>query len=105
MYGEEFAASQYFKTFTSVAFNLVPLGLFENAPGAFGYPLTIWGARVKFEPADSFYAMVGCYNGDPEVKDGDHQGTDFTLRGPPFVIGELGFAATTARTPPAFPAT
>jgi porin len=91
VYGEEFAASQYFKAFTSVAFDLVPLGIFLNAPGAFGYPLTTWGARVKFEPVESFYAMVGCYNGDPEVKDGDQHGTDFSLRGPAFVIGEVGY--------------
>jgi len=39
-----------------------------NAPGAFGYPLTTWGARVKFEPVEAVYAMVGCYNGDPGVK-------------------------------------
>jgi hypothetical protein len=43
VYGEEFAGSQYFKAFTSVAFDLVPLGIFFNAPGAFGYPLTTWG--------------------------------------------------------------
>lgn len=91
VYGEEFAGSQYFKAFTSVAFDLVPLGIFENAPGAFGYPLTTWGGRVKVEPTDSVYGMVGCYNGDPGAKDGDHQGADFTIRGPPFVIGEMGF--------------
>jgi porin len=43
VYGEEFAGSQYFKAFTSVGFNLVPIGIFLNAPGAFGYPLTTWG--------------------------------------------------------------
>jgi porin len=91
VYGEEFAGSQYFKAFTSVAIDLVPLGIFENAPGAFGYPLTTWGARIKFEPVDSFYAMAGCYNGDPTVKDGDKHGVDFSLRGPPFVIGEVGY--------------
>jgi porin len=91
VYGEEFAGSQYFKAFTSVAFDLVPLGIFLNAPGAFGYPLTTWGARVKFEPVESFYAMVGCYNGDPEVKEGDRYGVDFTMRGPAFVIGEVGY--------------
>jgi porin len=91
VYGEEFAGSQYFKAFTSVGFNLVPIGIFLNAPGAFGYPLTTWGARVKFEPVESFYAMVGCYNGDPEVKEGDRHGVDFTLRGPAFVIGEIGY--------------
>jgi porin len=91
VYGEEFAGSQYFKAFASVAFDLVPLGIFLNAPGAFGYPLTTWGARVKFEPVESFYAMVGCYNGDPGVKEGDRNGVDFTLRGPAFVIGEVGY--------------
>jgi porin len=91
VYGEEFAGSQYFKAFTSVGFNLVPIGIFLNAPGAFGYPLATWGTRVKFEPVESFYAMVGCYNGDPEVKEGDRHGVDFSMRGPPFVIGEIGY--------------
>jgi porin len=91
VYGEEFAGSQYFKAFTSVAFDLVPLGIFLNAPGAFGYPLTTWGARVKFEPVEWFYAMFGCYNGDPGVKEGDGHGVDLTLRGPAFVIGEVGY--------------
>jgi porin len=91
VYGEEFAGSQYFKAFTSVAFDLVPIGIFLNAPGAFGYPLTTWGARAKFEPVDSFYATIGCYNGDPEVKEGDRYGVDFTLHGPAFVIGEIGY--------------
>jgi porin len=91
VYGEEFAGSQYFKAFTSVAFDLVPLGIFLNAPGAVGYPLATWGARVKFEPVESFYMMAGCYNGDPELKEGDRHGVDFTLRGPAFVIGEIGY--------------
>jgi hypothetical protein len=91
VYGEEFAGSQYFKAFTPVAFDLVPLGIFLNAPGAFGYPLTTWGTRVKFEPVESFYAMAGCYNGDPAIKEDDPHGVDFTLRGPAFVIGEIGY--------------
>jgi porin len=91
VYGEEFAGSPYFKAFTSVAFDLVPIGIFLNAPGAFGYPLTTWGARLKFEPVESFYAMAGCYNGDPGVKEGNRHGVDFTLRGPLFLIGEIGY--------------
>jgi porin len=83
--------SEYFKAFASVGFDLIPLGLFLNAPGAFGYPDTTWGARVKFEPVQQFYAMVGVYNGDPFTKDGNQHGVDFSLRGPPFAIGELGF--------------
>jgi porin len=103
VYGEEFAGSQYFKAFTSVAFDLVPLGIFLNAPGAFGYPLTTWGARVKFEPTESFYAMVGCYNGDPDVKDGDRHGVDFTLHGPAFVIGEVGYRRNYGPDAPGLP--
>jgi porin len=37
------------------------------------------------------YAMAGCYNGDPQVKEDDRHGVDFTLRGPPLVIGEVGY--------------
>jgi porin len=103
VYGEEFAGSQYFKAFTSVAFDLVPLGIFLNAPGGFGYPLTTWGARVKFEPVESFYAMVGCYNGDPGLKEGDRHGVDFTLRGPPFVIGEVGYRRNYGKDAPGLP--
>jgi porin len=103
VYGEEFAGSQYFKAFTSVGFNLVPIGIFLNAPGAFGYPLTTWGARVKFEPIESFYAMVGCYNGDPGVKEGDRGGVDFTMRGPAFVIGEVGYRRNYGKDAPGPP--
>jgi porin len=90
VYGEEFMGSEYFKAMASVAFNLVPIGLFLSAPGAFGYPETTWGARVKFEPSSRFYVMAGAYNGDPKVKDGSHHGLDFSLRGPLFALGELG---------------
>src|SRR5262245_49782749 len=88
---EEFLGSAYFKAFTSVGIDLVPLGPFLNAPGAFGYPDTSWGARVKFQPAKRFYTMVGVYNGDPTLKDGTHHGFDFSMRGPVFLIGEAGF--------------
>jgi porin len=65
--------------------------VFLNATGAFGYPDTTWGARIKFKPVRQFYTMVGAYNGDPNLKDGTHHGLDFSMRGPLFLIGELGF--------------
>jgi hypothetical protein len=83
--------SEYFKAMASVAFNLIPIGLFLNAPGAFGYPKTTWGAQIKFEPVPQFYAMAGAYNGDPKVKEGNQHGLDFSLRSPLFAIGEVGF--------------
>jgi hypothetical protein len=73
-----------------VGIDLVPLGLFLNAPGAFGYPDTTWGARVKVEPIEQFYTMVGVYNGDASLKQGKLHGVDFSLHGPPFLIGEVG---------------
>jgi porin len=88
--GEEFLGSQYFKAFSSVGIDLVPLGPFLNAPGAFGYPDTTWGARVRFEPVKRLYAMAGAYNGDPRLKQGALHGVDFSLRGPVFSIGEIG---------------
>jgi len=91
VYGEEFLGSEYFKAFTSVGFNLIPLGIFLNAPGAFGYPNANWGTRIKFEPVERFYVMAGVYNGDPALKEGSRHGVDFSLRGPPFAIGEIGF--------------
>ena len=91
LYGEEFAASAYFRSFTSVAFNAIPFAIFYNSPGAFGYPATTWGARAKFSPVDQFYAMAGIYNGDPDVGLGNRYGLDFTFNGPPFGIGEIGW--------------
>src|SRR6516225_5887445 len=96
---EEFLGSEYFKAFTSVGIDLVPLGLFLNAPGAFGYPDTTWGARIKFQPAKRFYTMVGAYNGDPALKDGGHHGLDFSMRGPIFLIGEAGFRRSDPKDP------
>jgi porin len=89
--GEEFLASKYFKAFVSVGVDLVPIGIFLNALGAFGYPDTTWGARIRLAPAKRFYTMVGAYNGDPALKQGQQHGVDFSLRGPPFLIAEIGF--------------
>jgi carbohydrate-selective porin OprB len=98
LYGEEFAASAYFRCLTSVAFNAIPFAIFYNSPGAFGYPATTWGARVKVAPVEQFYAMAGLYNGDPEVGLGDRYGLDFTFDGPPFGIGEIGWRRNQAAT-------
>jgi porin len=98
--GQEFLASEYFKAFTSVGINLVPLGVFLNAPGAFGYPDTTWGARLKIEPTQQFYFMAGIYNGDPTLKAGVRHGVDFSMHGPPFVIGELGLRRSYGKDSP-----
>ena len=103
VFGEEFMGSEYFKAMASVAFNLIPIGLFLSAPGAFGYPETTWGARIKFEPVQQFYVMAGAYNGDPTVKEGNRHGVDFSLRGPLFAIGEVGFRWNYGNQAPGLP--
>ncbi len=91
LYGEEFAASSYFRQFTSVAFNAIPFAIFYNAPGALGYPATTWGARARYRPGGDVYVMAGLYNADPAVGQSNRHGLDFTLQGPAFGIGEIGW--------------
>ena len=82
--------SAYSKAFTSVGFDLLPQGIFLNSPGAYGYPATTWGGRIKYSPTNKFYVQAGIYNGDPSQKSGTHHGLDLSLRGPVFAIGEVG---------------
>ena len=91
LYGEEFAGSTYFRQFTSVAFNAVPFAIFYNSPGALGYPATTWGARARYAPKENLYMMAGVYNADPDVGLANRHGLDFTLQGPAFGIGEIGW--------------
>lgn len=103
LYGEEFAGSTYFRQFTSVAFNAIPFAIFYNAPAALGYPATTWGARARYQPTPGFYAMAGLYNGDPAVGLASRHGLDFTLAGPAFAIGELGWSRPVQNQPSALP--
>lgn len=91
LYGEEFAGSDYFRQFTSVAFNAIPFAIFYNAPGALGYPATTWGARARYQPQGDVYLMAGIYNADPDVGLANRHGLDFTFAGPAFGIAEIGW--------------
>ena len=103
LYGEEFAASEYFRAMTSVAFNAIPFAIFYNSPGAFGYPATTWGACAKFAPVEEFYGMAGIYNGDPDVGLANRYGVDFTFNGPPFGIAEIGWKRNQRKTDTGLP--
>jgi porin len=91
VYGEEFMGSEYFKSYGSIGFDLIPEGVFFNVSGAAGYPRTTWGTRLKYSPARRFYAQAGAYNADPHQLEGSQHGVDFSIRGPLFAIGEIGF--------------
>ena len=91
VYGEEFMGSEYFKSFASIGFDLIPEGVFFNVPGAAGYPRTTWGTRLRYSPAKRFYAQAGAYNADAHQLEGSQHGVDFSMHGPLFAIGEVGF--------------
>jgi carbohydrate-selective porin OprB len=68
VFGEELLGSEYFKAFTSVGFDLIPLGLFLNAPGAFGFfdtGLVAYGP-LSIRPKDS--AALGVVYGSHSAR-------------------------------------
>ena len=95
--GDEFMTSPLYWLFVSAGINGNPASIFENAPGMSSYPVATWGARVRVQPAESVYAMVGVFNGDPTLGDNDKHGVDWTMRGPVFAIAEVGYLLNQAQ--------
>ncbi len=91
VFGEEFGGSEYFKSFVTIGFDLVPQGLFLNVAGASGYPHATWGTRLRFSPVKRFYVQGAAYNADTKQLEGYQHGIDFSIRGPVFTVGEIGF--------------
>jgi porin len=87
---DDFQVSHYDYFFMQNGFDGNPVGIYFDAPGMSAYPNATWGSLVKVRPTERTYAMVGVYNGDPNIRDLDRHGIDVTLRGPTFVIGEAG---------------
>jgi len=89
--GDDFMVSAYSCVFVQNGFCGNPVGVFFNAPGMTAYPNATWGAVVKVKPTERSYVMGGVYNGDPSVRDDSHHGAEFSIRGPVFAIGEVGY--------------
>ena len=89
--GDDFLVSPYNWFFMQNGFDGNPVGIFFNAPGMTAYPNATWGARLKVRPTQRTYIMGGVYNGDPSIRDIDHNGADMSMNGPVFAIGEAGF--------------
>ena len=89
--GDDFLVSPYNWLFMQNGFNGNPVGIFFNAPGMTAYPNATWGARLKVRPTQRTYVMGGVYNGDPGIRDIDHNGADMSMHGPVFAIGEAGY--------------
>ena len=88
---DDFLVSPYDYLFMQNGFDGFPHGIAYNAPGMTVYPKATSGVVVKVKPTDRSYVMVGVYNGDPSVRDNDHHGVDFSLRGPLFALAEVGY--------------
>jgi porin len=89
--GDDFLVSPYNWLFMQNGFDGNPVGIFFNAPGMTAYPNATWGARLKVKPTERTYVMAGVYNGDPSIRDIEHNGADMSMDGPVFVIGEVGY--------------
>ena len=89
--GDDFLVSPYNYVFVQNGFDGNPVGIFFNSPGMTAYPNATWGALVKGNPTERTYVMGGWYNGDPSIRDNRHHGLDWSMRGPLFAIGEVGY--------------
>jgi porin len=89
--GDDFLVSPYDYLFVQNAFDGNPVGIFFNAPGMTAYPNATWGGLVKVRPTERTYVMAGAYNGDASIRANNRHGADFSMDGPVFVIGEVGY--------------
>ena len=89
--GDDFLVSPYNYVFVQNGFDGNPVGIFFNAPGMTAYPNATWGGLVKVRPTDRMYVMGGLYNGDVSIRDPRHHGADWSMDGPLFAIGEVGY--------------
>jgi porin len=88
--GDDFLVSPFFWAYMSGGIDGPP-GIYTNAPGLSGYPNATWGTRIRGRPTDRTYAMLGLYNGDPNIRTNENHGCDFSLHGPLFAIAEIGY--------------
>ena len=89
--GDDFLVSPYNYVFVQNSFDGNPVGIFFNAPGMTAYPNATWGGVVKVKPTERMYVMGGLYNGDVSIRANNRHGADWSMDGPLFAIGEVGY--------------
>lgn len=91
--GDDFASSSIYWNFVTNAIDgnpiSIPIDLFFPC-----YPISVWGARAKYNFTKEFYGMSGIYDGDPGVQYSSNYGLDFSLRLKRGILfaQELGYA-------------
>ena len=88
--GDEFMTSPLYGYFLQSGIDGNPGGIFFNVPMTV-YPVATWGIRARVTPIPQIYVMAGVYNGDPTLGQNSKHGVDWTMRGPLFAMGEVGF--------------
>jgi len=89
--GDDFLVSPYNYVFVQNGFDGNPVGVFFNAPGMTAYPNATWGGLAKVRPTERTYVMGALYNGDPSIRANEHHGADWSMAGPLFAMGEVGY--------------
>lgn len=87
---DDFLVSPYDYGFMSNVFCGNPFGILLDAPGMTAYTGT-WAALGKVKPTSRSHVMAGVYNGDTTIRANKYHGVNFSLNGPLFVIGEVGY--------------
>jgi porin len=89
--GDDFLVSPYNYVFVQNGVDGNPVGIFFNAPGMTAYPNATWGGLVKVKATERLYVMGGLYNGDVSIRANNRHGADWSMDGPLFAIGEVGY--------------
>lgn len=104
----EFLISPTGLLFLNGTFGALPLMTYDFAP--FNppiYPLTTTGARLKFQPIDSFYFMTAVYNGNAGTQSGNNNGLRFGFSASTGIISfsEFGYLLNQGKDDKGMPGT
>jgi porin len=87
---DDFLVSAYSCLFMSLGFCGNPAAILFDSPGVTGYAGT-WAAAGRVNLTPRMYLQAGIYNGDPEVREPNQHGVNFSLNGPAFAMAEFGY--------------
>ena len=73
---DDFVGTPYYSYSLNNAVNgQIRAALFDGVMSS--YPFPVWGGRVKYQPNEEFYAMLGVFHQPTDMFDRDAQGVDF----------------------------
>lgn len=77
---DDFVGSPYFSYSLNNAVNgQIRACLFDGVMTS--YPFPVWGGRLKYQPNDEFYLMLGAFQLTENIFDRNQQGVDFSISG------------------------